>query len=217
MSKYAVTTLDEIEVVTDGRSPWRPVRHHLGITAFGVNAWTGKQVGDRIINEHDETAEHDRQEELYLVQAGRRAVRARRRERRRAGRHLRVRAAGREADRVRGRAGDDAARDRRLGGQGVPGLRLRDLDAAERALPGRRVRAGDRAWPRGDRGASGVRGAALQPRVHREPRGPQGRRDRASPAGDRAPGAAPLDGRARTRTSTRSATSPAFQELVAER
>jgi tetratricopeptide (TPR) repeat protein len=71
MSEYAVTTLDEIEVVTDGRSPWRPVRHHLGITAFGVNAWTGKEAGDRIINEHDESAEHDRQEELYLVQAGR--------------------------------------------------------------------------------------------------------------------------------------------------
>jgi tetratricopeptide (TPR) repeat protein len=47
------------------------VRHHLGITAFGVNAFTGKEVGDRIINEHDESAEHDRQEELYVVQAGR--------------------------------------------------------------------------------------------------------------------------------------------------
>ena len=47
MSDYAVTKLDEIEEISDGRCPWRPVRHQLGITAFGVNAFTGKQVGDR--------------------------------------------------------------------------------------------------------------------------------------------------------------------------
>jgi tetratricopeptide (TPR) repeat protein len=71
MSGYAVAHLDEIDVVSDGRCPWRPVRLHLGITAFGVNAWTGQAAGDRIINEHDESEEHDLQEELYLVQRGR--------------------------------------------------------------------------------------------------------------------------------------------------
>ena len=71
MSDYTVTKLDEIEEISDGRCPWRPVRHQLGITAFGVNAFTGKQVGDRIINEHDEAGEHDLQEELYLVHQGR--------------------------------------------------------------------------------------------------------------------------------------------------
>jgi tetratricopeptide (TPR) repeat protein len=70
MSDYAVAQLDEIDEVTDGRCPWRPVRHHLGITAFGVNAWTGRNAGDRIINEHDED-EEDGNEELYLVQRGR--------------------------------------------------------------------------------------------------------------------------------------------------
>jgi hypothetical protein len=45
------------------------VRHHLGITAFGINAWTGREVGDRIINEHDE--EDDGNEELYFVSKGR--------------------------------------------------------------------------------------------------------------------------------------------------
>jgi tetratricopeptide (TPR) repeat protein len=45
------------------------VRHHLGITAFGVNAWTARQAGDRIINEHDESDE-DADEELYLVLRG---------------------------------------------------------------------------------------------------------------------------------------------------
>ena len=46
-------------------SPWRPVRHHFGITSFGINAWTGREAGDRIINEHDEEGED---EELYFVQ-----------------------------------------------------------------------------------------------------------------------------------------------------
>ena len=67
MSRFAVTPLDEIPEVDDGRCPSRPVRHHLGITSFGVNAFTGRTPGDRIINEHEE----DEDEELYLVQSGR--------------------------------------------------------------------------------------------------------------------------------------------------
>jgi tetratricopeptide (TPR) repeat protein len=69
MSRYAVAHLDEIGEITDGREPSRPVRAHFGITSFGVNAWTAKQAGDRIINEHDESAEGE--EELYLVHTGR--------------------------------------------------------------------------------------------------------------------------------------------------
>jgi hypothetical protein len=69
MSEYAVAHLDEIDETTDGRQPWRPVRHHFGITAFGVNAWTGRDAGDRLINEHDES--DDGNEELYLVVQGR--------------------------------------------------------------------------------------------------------------------------------------------------
>ena len=68
MTDYSVAQLHEIEVLDDGRCPWRPVRHHFGITSFGVNAFTGQNVGDRIINEHDEADEH---EELYLVHQGR--------------------------------------------------------------------------------------------------------------------------------------------------
>jgi tetratricopeptide (TPR) repeat protein len=68
MSEYAVATLDQIDEVDDGRCPWRPVRHHFGIASFGVNAFTGDEAGDRIINEHDEVGE---QEELYLVHTGR--------------------------------------------------------------------------------------------------------------------------------------------------
>ena len=70
MSGYTAARLDEIEELTDGRCPWRPVRHHLGITAFGINAFTGREAGDRIVNEHDEL-EPERHEEVYLVQTGR--------------------------------------------------------------------------------------------------------------------------------------------------
>ena len=67
---YAVAHLDDIDEISDGRCPSRPIRYHFGITSFGVNAWTGRDVGDRIINEHDE-ADDDGEEELYLVQRGR--------------------------------------------------------------------------------------------------------------------------------------------------
>ena len=70
MTRYAVARLEEIAELTDGREPFRPVRHHFGITSFGVNAWTAPHAGDRIINEHDES-EPDGNEELYLVVRGR--------------------------------------------------------------------------------------------------------------------------------------------------
>jgi len=68
MSEHSVARLEEIDEVTDGRCPWRPVRQHFGISSFGVNTWTGHDAGDRIINEHDEEGED---EELYLVHTGR--------------------------------------------------------------------------------------------------------------------------------------------------
>lgn len=74
MSGYAVAHLDEIDELSDGRCPLRPVRHHFGITAFGITAWTGHEAGDRIINEHNEAEEGEEHEELYLVQHGRARV-----------------------------------------------------------------------------------------------------------------------------------------------
>jgi hypothetical protein len=71
MSGYSVAHLDDIDEISDGRCPSRPIRYHFGITSFGVNTWTGHATGDRIINEHDEANEEDEQEELYLVQRGR--------------------------------------------------------------------------------------------------------------------------------------------------
>ena len=75
MSGYAVVHVDDISVQDDGQVPLRPVRHQLGITGFGVNAWTAQTVGDRMIPEHQEANdsedESERDEELYLVVRGR--------------------------------------------------------------------------------------------------------------------------------------------------
>ena len=62
-SKLQVTRLEEIE--RRGRSI--PVREHLGIHAFGVNAYTPNEEGT-LINEHDESGSG--QEELYIVLDG---------------------------------------------------------------------------------------------------------------------------------------------------
>jgi tetratricopeptide (TPR) repeat protein len=68
MAEYAIAHLEEIDELSDGRAPFRPIRYKLGITSFGVNTWTGHEAGDRIINEHDEAGWD---EELYFVQSGR--------------------------------------------------------------------------------------------------------------------------------------------------
>ena len=73
MTGYTVARLDEIEELDDGREPYRPVRHHFGISAFGITSWTARAAGDRIINEHDESdsaPQEEPQEELYLVFQG---------------------------------------------------------------------------------------------------------------------------------------------------
>ena len=61
--KLQVASLDDIE--RRGRSI--PVREHLGIHAFGVNAFTRGEDGT-LINDHDESGSG--QEELYIVLDG---------------------------------------------------------------------------------------------------------------------------------------------------
>jgi quercetin dioxygenase-like cupin family protein len=68
VAAYCVSRFDAIDEIDDGGVPYRPVRHHFGIASFGVNSFTGRKPGDRIINEH---SEEDDQEELYLVLQGR--------------------------------------------------------------------------------------------------------------------------------------------------
>src|SRR5262249_20877795 len=69
MAGYAVAHLDEIEEFADVGCHYRPIRHHLGITAFGVTAWTAHAAGDLVINEHDED-DPTADQELFLVLRG---------------------------------------------------------------------------------------------------------------------------------------------------
>src|SRR6476646_8519409 len=66
---YRVATVDELQDIPYRQDThMRPVRHHLGISAFGTNAWTGAEPGDRLMPEHEEDAGS---EELYIVLNGR--------------------------------------------------------------------------------------------------------------------------------------------------
>jgi Cupin domain len=69
MVTYAIARLEDIDVLPDGRYKYRPVRHHFGITSFGVTAWVGAAAVDPIINEYDEDSEPT--EELFMVVSGR--------------------------------------------------------------------------------------------------------------------------------------------------
>jgi hypothetical protein len=71
---YKIATLDDIQspVPPDPDSfDWKPIRHHMGISAFGVNAGVARNVGDWVVEEHTErqggAAGH---EELYYVASG---------------------------------------------------------------------------------------------------------------------------------------------------
>ena len=66
---YRLATVDDLQDIAYRQDThMRPVRHHLGITAFGTNAWTAAEEGDRLMPEH---AEDEGSEELYVVLRGR--------------------------------------------------------------------------------------------------------------------------------------------------
>jgi quercetin dioxygenase-like cupin family protein len=71
-SKYVVAEIEAVESF-GGEKPedgtWKPVRAKLGIEAFGVNAFVGREVGARVIEDH--TEEGSGHQELYVVLAGR--------------------------------------------------------------------------------------------------------------------------------------------------
>ena len=71
MTVAALSSLPRI--AEPGDPVWTPVRHLLGIEAFGINAWHGDAEGDLVIEEHDEEGEQPSggHEELYAVVAGR--------------------------------------------------------------------------------------------------------------------------------------------------
>jgi hypothetical protein len=68
--------LDEIEPIvfeSDAEPDWKPLRHHLGIGAFGVNAWVAPEAGGQAVERHDEAPAEgstNGHEELYVVLRG---------------------------------------------------------------------------------------------------------------------------------------------------
>jgi len=64
-----ILRLDEIEgIPVLGTLLWKPVRKPLGITAFGINAYTAANAGDEVVEEH--TEEQLGHEEIYFVHTG---------------------------------------------------------------------------------------------------------------------------------------------------
>jgi mannose-6-phosphate isomerase-like protein (cupin superfamily) len=63
--------LDDLEAIPGpGTLTWHPVRAHLGIRAFGCNAYSAQRVGDDVVEPHVESPEYNH-EELYFVARGR--------------------------------------------------------------------------------------------------------------------------------------------------
>jgi tetratricopeptide (TPR) repeat protein len=70
MSGYEVVSLTGVESLQGpGTLRWTPLRKHLGITAFGTNAYTATEVGQDVVEEH--TEERLGHEEMYVVVSGR--------------------------------------------------------------------------------------------------------------------------------------------------
>jgi hypothetical protein len=64
-----ILRLDDIEgVPVFGTLVWKPVRRTLGVTAFGINAYTAANAGDEVVEDHDETPLGH--EEIYAIVAG---------------------------------------------------------------------------------------------------------------------------------------------------
>jgi hypothetical protein len=59
--------IDDVEgLPVLGTLRWQPVRRPLGITAFGINAYTATNAGDEVVEEHTEQSH----EEAYIVIRG---------------------------------------------------------------------------------------------------------------------------------------------------
>ena len=59
--------IDDVEgLPVLGTLLWQPVRRPLGITAFGINAYTAGNTGDEVVEDHTEQTH----EEAYIVIRG---------------------------------------------------------------------------------------------------------------------------------------------------
>jgi len=73
---FRAVPLDEVPTVSfdsPDEPDWKPLRHHLGVGAFGVNAWVAARAGGLVIERHDEVPDDpgtNGHEELYAVVRG---------------------------------------------------------------------------------------------------------------------------------------------------
>ncbi|HSB39761.1 MAG TPA: cupin domain-containing protein [Gaiellaceae bacterium] len=63
-----IEDLERYPISGQGGLTWRPVRRYFDIRAFGCNAYTADEAGQRVVEEHREEGGH---EELYVVVSGR--------------------------------------------------------------------------------------------------------------------------------------------------
>jgi hypothetical protein len=72
--RYQIARLSEIPTIArSGDRQWKPIRHHFGINAFGVNGFVAGSAGAELVDEHDELPGPEggqRHQELYLVMSG---------------------------------------------------------------------------------------------------------------------------------------------------
>jgi mannose-6-phosphate isomerase-like protein (cupin superfamily) len=67
-SGWGVATISEIPPVKDDwPATWKSIRHHFGITAFGINGVT-KDAGNVLVPEHNES--ESGQQEVFIVVEG---------------------------------------------------------------------------------------------------------------------------------------------------
>jgi hypothetical protein len=55
--RYGVATLDELATAPiPGQARWHTIRRTLGVSSFGVNAWTATEDGGQIVGAHEEAS-----------------------------------------------------------------------------------------------------------------------------------------------------------------
>jgi hypothetical protein len=67
---WAARALEDLPLAADAKpdTPWHPLQHVFGLTAFGANVFVAGESGDVLVEPHDESG--SLQEELYLVLRG---------------------------------------------------------------------------------------------------------------------------------------------------
>ncbi|MFN0155917.1 MAG: TPR end-of-group domain-containing protein [Gaiella sp.] len=75
--RFRVLSVDDVEPLAVGHDLMVPLRRLLGVQAFGINAFVGRQPGDTVVGVHDELGGYAAgHEEAYLVVRGRATVTA---------------------------------------------------------------------------------------------------------------------------------------------